>query len=361
MKAVYILISLFISSISFAQSDFRPGYIISSENDTLYGFIDFRSDIRNSLQCTFHSDNGEKTVYHPFAIKGYRFTNGKYYISKWVKNQTSETVPLFVEYLVDGEKDLFYYRSTEGNNYLINYNDSTLVLLPFQKKTNMKDGRYYGVQSTQHIGFLKSYFEDAPELYHQIEKIQQPGVRNLTKLTKDYHELKCSDSVCIIYNKAKNKFRMAIEPVFGYYKFKASNDFKPQYGAHLYFWLPQNNENLYAKTGLLFYSNNADINTETETIRSEYTYYTMPIAFEYQLPYKRIKPKFNLGMNLHFIHQQDSNSIATLSAYVATGMLVKVTRNIYFDTELTSDLFGFAREKDVIRGIGYRSGVYWTF
>jgi hypothetical protein len=66
-------------------------------------------------------------------------------------------------------------------------------------------------------------------------------------------------------------------------------------------------------------------------------------------------------MNLHFIHQQDGYSFATLSAYVATGMLVKVTRNIYFDTELTSDLFGFAREKDVIRGIGYRSGIYWTF
>lgn len=38
-----------------AQTDFRPGYYTTWENDTVYGLIDYRSEIRNSKICEYRS------------------------------------------------------------------------------------------------------------------------------------------------------------------------------------------------------------------------------------------------------------------------------------------------------------------
>ncbi|MBR8538241.1 hypothetical protein KDU71_21900 [Carboxylicivirga sediminis] len=359
MKTALILLLVSISASIFAQSDYRSGYIISLSGDTIHGLIDFRGNVRNSLQCKFKSDDGTNDVYHPFDIHSYRFTDGKYYISKKVKQGKEESANVFVEYLVNGEKDLFYYRTDEANHYLISYDETTVVPLPYRESTSLKDGKYYGTKSTQHIGFLKSYFNDAPELYRQIESIQQPNARNLTKLTKAYHDLKCDSSACIIYAKTKNKFSMAIEPVFGYYKSKMFSDFNPQYGAHLFFWLPQYNENVYAKTGFLYTSNTALVEDLGELGEIDYKIYTVPAAFEYQMPFKRIKPKLDLGINAHFINSQGRFEGAGLSLAAGAGVMIKVTSFMYLDAEVTSDITGFAYETDLIQGVGYRGGIYF--
>ncbi len=359
MKVAVISLLLFISANVFAQSDFRQGYIINLEGDTVSGMIDFRGDVRNSQQCSFQSKDEEVVTYHPSEIHSYRFTDGKYYISKKVKESPDTYRDVFVEYLVNGEKDLYYYRSAEQNNYLINYNDTVVVTLPYREITTSKDGKYYGAKSTQHIGFLKSYFNDAPELNRQIEAIQKPNARNLTKLAEAYHDLKCDESQCIIYSKTKNEFSMAVEPVFGYYRAKMFSDFNPQYGAHLYFWLPQSNENLYAKTGLLYTSNTAKFDDLEEPAEIDYKIYTVPVAFEYQMAYKRIKPKFDLGVNAHFINRQGSFEGAGLSLAAGAGVLIKLTSFMYLDAEVTSDITGFAYETDLIRGVGYRGGIYF--
>ncbi|WP_439182049.1 hypothetical protein [Carboxylicivirga taeanensis] len=359
MKTALISLFLLISTLSFSQSDYRPGYIVQLNGDTIKGLIDFRGNVRNSQLCNFMNAEGQEKQYRPFDIRSYRFTKGKYYVSKKVKHENDELADAFVEYLVDGEKDLYYYRTAEGNFFLITYNDSTVVTLPYRKTTVVKEGKYYGVQSTQHIGFLKSYFNDAPELSRQIESITHPNSRNLTKLAKDYHDLKCNSTECIVYSKQDRKFSLAVEPVFGYYKANMFADYKSQYGIQLYFWLPQNNENVYAKSGLLFTTNTLLSETATGFEISDYKIYTIPIAFEYQMAYKRIKPKFDLGINMHLIHKNGSFNQTGLSLFAGAGLLVKISSFLYLNAELTSDVVGFASETDLIKGLGYRGGIYF--
>jgi len=365
MKALIISILLFLSTLVYSQSNYRSGYIINLEGDTLNGLIDFRGDIRNSKICSFKTPDDVVTVYYPGQIHSYRFTDGKYYKSTYVQHPQENAKLIFAEYLVNGEKDLFYYRSEKDNHYLITYNDSTLIPIPYRKNIAYRDGKYYSAKSAQHIGFLKAYFKNAPELEKQINRIQHLSNKNLINLTESYHNLKCNDTECIVYAKTKPKFKMAVEPVLGYYKHKAFSDYKPQYGAHLYFWLPLDNENLYFKTGLLYTANTRLIhNTKYRFItiinKTDFKYYTIPLLLNYQLPYKTFIPKFDIGANLHLINNEYESKESSLSLTAGAGFLIKITSFFYFNAEMTTDIAGFSSDSDLIKGIGYRTGLYFT-
>ena len=85
----YALVLLFLipSLQLLAQSNVREGYIITLQDDTIHGEIDFRTSAMNMKRCVFRKkgDTSFKT-YLPGEISGYRFTsNGIYYVSKEVK------------------------------------------------------------------------------------------------------------------------------------------------------------------------------------------------------------------------------------------------------------------------------------
>lgn len=64
---------------------FRNGYYITLENDTVYGLIDYRGEVRNSQTCVFKmSEVAEPEKFDPSEIQAYRFTDGKFYISKQI-------------------------------------------------------------------------------------------------------------------------------------------------------------------------------------------------------------------------------------------------------------------------------------
>ena len=55
-----ILLKIFLTSTfsfliitAYAQSNYRPGFVISLQNDTIYGQIDFRTDKMNAKRCVF--------------------------------------------------------------------------------------------------------------------------------------------------------------------------------------------------------------------------------------------------------------------------------------------------------------------
>ena len=103
LKANLIII-LFLSLIDLkGQTVFRPGYVITNNNDTLRGLIDYRNETKSATTCVFkESETSTAKEFKPFDIKGYGFTDNKYYVSKNVKSKDQE-IPLFLEYLVNGE------------------------------------------------------------------------------------------------------------------------------------------------------------------------------------------------------------------------------------------------------------------
>ena len=110
MKFLFSLILLSIACIAHAQSDFRPGYIVTNEFDTITGLVDYRSDLVNMKVCSFKKTEASVTEnYYPGDIYGYWIDEGKYYVSKVITEKAITDVQekyhaVFMEYLVDGEE-----------------------------------------------------------------------------------------------------------------------------------------------------------------------------------------------------------------------------------------------------------------
>ena len=85
MKRLFTFLLLVVSiALSQAQNNFKNGYIITNNNDTIWGEIDFRVDELNAQRCKFRQDkNSETKIFLPGEIQAYRFSKeGKYYVSK---------------------------------------------------------------------------------------------------------------------------------------------------------------------------------------------------------------------------------------------------------------------------------------
>lgn len=112
---VTIAIIIFFSILQIkAQSDFRDGYFVKNDNDTIFGLIDYRGNKANAKKCVFKKDiDSVKRVYNPDEINSFRFFDSKYYVSKTLIVD-DKTEQLFLEYLINGIVDMYYYRDDKG-------------------------------------------------------------------------------------------------------------------------------------------------------------------------------------------------------------------------------------------------------
>ena len=344
MKNLVLLSFICFSSILYAQTDFRKGKIIKLNGDTISGELNYQGDIENSRLIRFRNQYID-SIYRPFEIKSYHFENGKYYISK-VAIVANDSIRIFAEFLVNGKKDLFFYRSASGFHYLISVSDLVTKEIPYKIETVNIDGVNYQKESKLFIGYLKTYFNDCPSLFSKIEELKSPERKSLISLTKEYNDITCGEGTCIIYNRKEYPIKVSIEPVYSYYlkNVLKSDTILNAYGGNLYFWLPNSSERLYIKTGLYF----AQL--------SPYNYFQIPLQLEYVYPFRVIKPKFDIGVNAHFIRETGELSEAGLSALVNGGCYIKLTNWMYLDFDISTDLFFFDYQTDIFESFATRIG-----
>ncbi len=103
MRLSIVTLFLIINFLAFSEyTNFRKGYIISLENDTISGLVDFRLDEENMCFVNFQAE-GETNArqYFPGEITGYRLIDdGKFYVSKEIEIRDNKPQTVFVEYLV---------------------------------------------------------------------------------------------------------------------------------------------------------------------------------------------------------------------------------------------------------------------
>ncbi len=347
IRTFCLIIFLGFSLLSYAQKDLRKGYIITNSGDTLSGMINFQGDIKNSKECVFYPEKDKKEEFHPFDIYGYRFEGGKYYVSKFTEEDEKQ---IFAEYLVRGQKDLFYYRDNIGNHYLLSKNDSVLIEIPYEEKVVTIDGKTYLQESKEHIGFLKSYFSDCPSVYREIEIMKKPDKNNMISITKKYHDEICGENSCIVYKKNKIPVKFAVEPRLEMTHFKGETGFFNQYGGLIYLWLPESNENLYFKTGFLYSKYENDISL-----------YKVPLRFEYVFPYKVFRPKFDLGLNTYFSQNQAYSEGLALTLAASGGFLVRITKFMYADIDIETDIIQFTFDTGFLISHSFGFGIFVMF
>ncbi len=232
-----------------AQTDSEYGYIVSMAYDTTYGSVKMES---NQEVCHFKaagSNNFER--YLPVQLISIRDKNGKYYVSKEVTDQNNVSHWYFLEYLVDGELDLYVILGTD--QYFISKSDGTIIELQDKIKHQYKNGgKVYTSRDKKYIGYLRSSMADAPQLFPEIDNIDFLNQQQLVDVCINYHNAVCDSYQCIDYAKNLHKPINSLEIQCGLTRH--SSYYMPA-AAVLVHLGRYKNPNLYVKTGVLFSDN----------------------------------------------------------------------------------------------------------
>lgn len=270
-----------------SQTEFKDGYVIISLSDTIYGKIDNKDYYSNSQYCDFlNPKTNSVTRYKPDQIFGYRFINGKFYVSKNIEID-NKSVVLFMEYLIHGRLDIYFYQDNETIGHYFASKDT----LPLKELKNNKvvielDGKNVLYESKNYMGLLKYYTSDCPVLSNEITNLREPSHNNLIDFSKKYHNLTCSNEKCIIYEKKlPNKLLFSI---FGGSTIYFSNKIaKPCYGFNFLFQQPIISERVYLGIG---FTKLPEINM--------YNAYQIPFSINYLNPRMGFSPILSCEFDL---------------------------------------------------------------
>lgn len=182
-----------------AQTNFKPGYYISASQDTVRGYIEYRSELRNYDVCIFRHDlNSKRVRLYPRAIKGYVILDKVFYETHSVKRKNSgEERPGFMQVLVRGKLSLlrnhgrFFAKDNTGQIFEITKKD-------IEVEDNVLQEDYRG------IGYLKILMNDCPRMQLDSLEKQFQITPDFVEIFKMYYECVGGQSQVIQ--------RIAIEP-----------------------------------------------------------------------------------------------------------------------------------------------------
>ncbi len=308
-----------ISAIS-GQADFRKGYIITVEGDTLHGLVDFRGDRYNSANCTFKGGPvAEAVTFEPGSVIGYGFENGRHYLSKTVEAESGDRV-FFMEVLLNGRIDLFYYRSADNDSHYFVETVKGELLSLFEKQRMVSDpeiGRGI-LRIKYYVGTLRYAMSDAPGLAADIEKVAL-NQKELVRLIQQYHEFLCSEEQCVTFIKSFPAIRLRFAPSVSwqadFLKIKGqtmfagldySASFYPSAGFRLEISNPGINERVSVSTDIsagrrYFYGFGIDEYNTTKNYLEAHLHHIVlkgDIRMTYAWPSGRFRPLFSGGFSI---------------------------------------------------------------
>lgn len=212
MKYLSVILTVFSivfsGRMALSQENFRSGYIITNSNDTLHGSIQYKGARQTALKCTFIPDNSnEITDYLPGQISGYRFNEGKFFVSRSVE-QNGLPVMVFIEFLIKGKANIYALSDNEGSRMFIETEkDGFLELTDPERTIHNDSGFYYAPR--KYYGKLRYMLADCPQLIPKINRVSlQP--KPMIRLAKDYHNLVCPDEACTVFERKIKPVKVGI-------------------------------------------------------------------------------------------------------------------------------------------------------
>ncbi|MDR0940335.1 MAG: hypothetical protein LBN29_13510 [Mediterranea sp.] len=307
-----------------AQLNYRPGYIITLARDTVYGEIDLRTNRMNAEHCTFRASGSEEAIsYAPFEIEGYRFTKeGKYYVSRYIEMKRGQRQPVFLEYLVQGIKSLYYYEETGYTDIYFIDKDGALVKVDAPRLDSdmlvALNGR------DRYIPILRYVFDDYPALDTQIDKTKFDR-KSLIELTKSYHYAVCTTGEeCVEFEteeKAPPRMRWTLAPYAGVTRYSYAglmrSDALLLVGVTFTIANPRWSDSFSAVVDLSY---SRASSTDTSVFSSK-------LGVKYTYPKGVVRPFAEVGVNLDFGHSLNGSGVTVMPGYYArAGVDIPLSR-----------------------------------
>lgn len=323
-KSLFLLFFFCSLTIINAQNNYKSGYLITNENDTIRGLINLRTNKMNAKVCEFKQTEADNSkVYYPGDIAGYRFTDeGRFYITKDIEiDSILRTV--FIEYLLQGTMNLYFYSDNLDYYFFEDEKGKQTYITnkPGDKRTDRGDVKYKGI--------MFYLFKDT-DLVAQ-EAYKTPFNReSIKKLTKKYHEEMCtSGEQCIEFEakKEKNiidvKYSLYVGIGFQSYSFVDTklniiNPFKyvsPAIGVQASFYLPQSSDSFSLLVDIALSSIKADDeknykSNEGYTTKMKFNFDALNcvgrLGLKYTYPKGKYRPTIEGGATLSSLFSKSS-------------------------------------------------------
>ncbi len=240
-----------------AQTNFQKGYILKTESDTLFGQIDNKDYYLNSQFCDFKASGSESvTRFQPGEIFGYRFTDGKYYISGNISMDGKQQL-IFLEYLIKGRLNIYYFQEKNLMPHYYALKDTLpMQELKYSQEEKVVDGIAVLETKKSYVGILNYLTSDCPAVKNIIPGMDEPDQKKLINFAQKYHKLTCPGESCIIYGK-KTPHQIKLEAYAGMqnyfhsvlFNFDPPKGVFPTYGFNILFQQAQRLENIYIGLG----------------------------------------------------------------------------------------------------------------
>ncbi|HSI90981.1 MAG TPA: hypothetical protein VK927_07680 [Adhaeribacter sp.] len=328
-----------------AQKDFRPGYIVTLQNDTLRGLVNYKGDIKSALKCDFKEKTGtEAQTFTPDQLLGYGFNSGRFFETQQIPiinyqynklTNNFDQVPVpgnqdlnFMEVLVKGRATLYFmtdaastkhfYIRKEGSEikelvYLEAFMDSNE-----QNRAKQEFGNRILYRSKRYAGTLTQEMSDCPALNAKIENTAFKRSAFI-ELVTDYNKCAAPDQKILLSKKPKQQLTWGVMAGVNFSKLnmtashdhfigKGSYGYEPTVTAGIFMDvnLPDLNEKLSLHNALLLskknhYSlyevRNHSYSRYVYDAKFELTYIRLASILRYTLPQGRIKPFIGAGIS----------------------------------------------------------------
>ncbi|MCK9422690.1 MAG: PorT family protein [Bacteroidales bacterium] len=341
-KTVYsislTIFMLFTFQTSFCQEKYLPGYIVSLQDDTIVGSIDYRNWENNPDRIFFKGKSDDKKLgYTPLEIKGFGVLDEIYEsaiieteISSVNTEDLSKNYELiiqkdttFLQAMVKGIKSLYYYKSKFGKEQFYIKQDSLFELLVYKKYLKDQEGQTNIVENKKFIGQLILYLQDCSTIQQKLQNTEYQK-NSLEKLFLSYYD--CTQSG-MLFHKKTEKVSVAFGVLAGVsvtslrfwseefaYLVNADYNLSVNFSAGLFMdvILSRNHEKWSINNELVLSSYKVNGRFDEYTNENKYTITYTTIGFSYLKMNNMIRFKYPVGKIFLYLNAGISNGYAII-------------------------------------------------
>lgn len=308
----------------FSQTDFRPGYVVLSNGDTLQGVLDYRSNKRNAQACLFKDNaNQQETTYGPSDLKGFGYLNDKKFESRLIPLSSLDTILGYAEVVLQGKASLYQYIE----EFYISKDAGEWYKLEVREVERRRDGQTFVTRENRYRNILAAWMPDCAAVKGKINSVAlNRGA--LVRLLETYNS--CVGTTSETYAAKKDAFKIEAGVVLGFvrsnvnyrvdipnYSFFIEPDYtsiSPIFGGDFEISSPKISEYVALHVGLLFtklsYSASPTINfrsfTQFNEISFSFTEFKIPLALRAVIPVKSKSLYFEIGNSFNFLASQEA-------------------------------------------------------
>ena len=216
MKRLFFvnLLLMAVVSSAMAQQTTEPrnpvrGYVITNDNDTLWGTIDYLTGKENAEACHFQKD-GETTyrIYRPGEILGYRLhEGGVYYVTRTLPIDSVETLT-FAEFILQGGISLYRYEDDDRRFYYMMDSKGKIAVMRAVLKQDEIFQYGQDLALKRRRDNLKDAMEMVSDSYEAALDIwrKETTASNLKTILRRYNEKFCKEAGdCVVFQNNSNK------------------------------------------------------------------------------------------------------------------------------------------------------------